>query len=211
MKRVQFHGLLRNELASEPRRPKNAIWRGAILAVVLALGSLAMGTSLGSPTAAGQEATRVAVIDIETIYRESAAAKALQQQFERQRSSSQDELNAKERELVEADQELGRQRGGMASTDYSRQSQDLARRMGAFQREVRDRKKSLESLFEKGTQRIKRVLTEIIGEIATEREFDLVITAGTVVLQNPVLDITQEAMDRLNARLPDVSLTDPSP
>jgi Skp family chaperone for outer membrane proteins len=179
--------------------------------MALALGSLAMGTSLGSPTAAGQEPTRVAVIDIETIYRQSAAAKALQLEFARQRNSSQDELNAKERELVEADQELSRQRGGMASTDYSRQSQDLARRMAALQREARERKKSLESIFEKGTQRIKSVLTEVIGEIATERELDLVITAGTVVLQNPVLDITQEAMDRLNARLPDVSLTDPSP
>jgi Skp family chaperone for outer membrane proteins len=208
---ARFHDLPRDEWVCEPRRPRNAILKDAILAIALALGSLAMGTSLGSPTAAGQEPTRVAVIDIETIYRKSAAAKALQLEFARQRSSSQDELNAKERKLVEADQELSRQRGAMASTDYSQQSQDLARRMVALQREARERKKSLEGMFEKGTQRIKNVLTEVIGKIATERELDLVITAGTVVLQNPVLDITQETMARLNARLPNVSLTDPSP
>ena len=49
----------------------------------------------------------------------------------------------------------------------------------------------------------------MVQEIAVERRLELVITAGSVVLQNPELDITEEAMARLDTKLPKISLDNP--
>ena len=79
----------------------------------------------------------------------------------------------------------------------------------ALQQDIQDYNKALKDRLALGINEVQNALIAVVQEIAAERDLDLVITAGSVVLQNPVLDITDDAMARLNARLPDVSLRTP--
>ena len=48
---------------------------------------------------------------------------------------------------------------------------------------------------------------EAAKKIAEERDLDLILSKATVVIVKPKFDITNEALRRLNANLPDVALT----
>ena len=53
---------------------------------------------------------------------------------------------------------------------------------------------------------LQKELVEIVTEIAQERSADLVLTKSQVVLVKPELEITDQALERLNEKLPSVSL-----
>ena len=53
---------------------------------------------------------------------------------------------------------------------------------------------------------VRLALVDIVKEIAQERGADLVLSKANVVLVRPDLEITSEALERLNVRLPGVTL-----
>jgi Skp family chaperone for outer membrane proteins len=163
----------------------------------------------GSPALGQVAKDKIAAIDVQRIYRESAAAKALRQQLDKRRAAEQDQLRAREKALFEADKELRRQRTILSSQIFSQKNQDLAKQVAALNRDVQNHNKTLKDLLDRGISKVQKSLIDVVSEIATERGLDLVITAGSVVLQNPQLDITEEAMARLNDRLPTVPLEEP--
>ena len=54
--------------------------------------------------------------------------------------------------------------------------------------------------------RIQETVAEISREIAEERNLDLLLAKVTIVLVRPSLEVTDEALRRLNQRLPKVEL-----
>ena len=178
--------------------------RGAIaLLVVLAW------LPSGSPALGQVAKDRIAAIDVQRIYRESAAAKAFRQELDKQRATRQDQFRAREKALLETDKELKRQRTILSSEIFTQKSQDLAKQVATLNLDIRNHNKTLKDLLDRGIREVQKSLIDVVQEIAIERGLDLVITAGSVVLQNPQLDITEEAMERLNARLPAVPLEKP--
>jgi len=178
--------------------------RGAVALLVL------LAWLPGGSPALGQVAKdRIAAIDVQRIYRESAAAKAFRQEIDKRRAVEQDQFRAREKALLETDKELKRQRTILSNAIFTQKSQELAKQVETLNREIQNHNKTLKNLLDRGIREVQKSLIDVVQEIAVERGFDLVITAGSVVLQNPQLDITEEAMARLNARLPVLPLEKP--
>lgn len=178
------------------------------LRVALLLAAM-LAAAGGQPVLGQTAATKIAILDVERIYREAAASRNLQQQLDEQRGISQGELRSEERALQEADQELNRLRPDLSNQVFTRKSRELAQRFGVLQRRAQRRREILEQLFEQGTGQVQKALIAVVQDIANEQDLDLVLAAGSVVLQNPTLDITDEAIVRLNTRLPSLSLNSP--
>ena len=53
---------------------------------------------------------------------------------------------------------------------------------------------------------VQRALTIIIAELAKEQGFNLVLRQAQIVFADSALNITDEALRRLNARLPSVKV-----
>ncbi len=147
----------------------------------------------------------VVVIDTQRIYREAAAVKGLQKKVDDQRSSYQKELRQKEETLRGADQELARQQTVLSPEAFAERRRDLEQQVAKLQGEVQSRRKDLEKEFALGMKQVQAALVDISREIAEERKSDLVIEKSAVVLVRPELEITQEALNRLNQRLPEVA------
>jgi Skp family chaperone for outer membrane proteins len=56
---------------------------------------------------------------------------------------------------------------------------------------------------------IHKALLSVAAEIAEELAADLVLSKSALVLVSPSFDITDDALKRLNERLPSVSLAEP--
>ena len=147
-----------------------------------------------------------AIIDVQRILRESTAVKSLSRGIEERKGQYQGELRKKEAVLREADQELARQRSILSAEVYAQKRGELEQKVASHQREARKRKRGLEKLFASGMTKVRNELTKIAKEIAEERGLDLILSKATVVIVMPKFEITNEAVNRLNARLPEVPL-----
>ena len=147
-----------------------------------------------------------AIIDIQRVLRESIAVKSLSRDIERRKGQYQGELRKREEALRQADQELARQRSILSAEVYAQKRGELEQRVASHQREARKRKRGLEQLFASGMSKVRNELAKIAKEIAEERRLDLILSKATVVIVKPEFEITEEAVSRLNTRLPDVPL-----
>ena len=148
----------------------------------------------------------LAIIDVQRVLRESTAVKSLSRDIEERKSRYQGELRKKEETLRNADQELTRQRSILSAEAYAQKRGELERKVATHQREARKRKRGLEQLFAGGMSKVRNELAKIAQEFAEERGLDLILSKATVVIVKPEFEITEEAVNRLNARLPEVPL-----
>ncbi len=147
-----------------------------------------------------------AIIDIQKVLRESTAVKSLSRSIEERKGEYQAELRTEEQALREADQELARQRSILSAEAYAQKRSELEQKVATLQREARKRKRGLEKLFANGMGRVQNEIAKVAKEIAEERGLDLILSKATVVIVKPKFEITEEAVQRLNERLPDVPL-----
>jgi len=147
-----------------------------------------------------------AIIDVQRVLRESTAVKSLSRDIEERKGRYQGELRKQEESLRKADRELTRQRSILSAEAYAQKRGELERKVATHQREARKRKRGLEQLFARGMSKVRSELAKIAKEIAEERGLDLILFKTTVVIVKPEFEITKEAVNRLNTRLPEVPL-----
>lgn len=176
---------------------------GSLLIVASLFLAAVLSPSLGADPLA------IVVIDTQEIYREAAAVKGLQKQIDGQRSTYREELQKQEESLRAADKELARQRTILSSEAFAQKRRGLEEQIANLQREVQRRRKVLEKQFAQGMKQVQSVLVEISQDIARERNAVLVVEKSAVVLVKPELEITEEALKRLNKKLPKISVPVP--
>jgi Skp family chaperone for outer membrane proteins len=188
-----------------------ALWLRHALLPMLAVGSvLLLWTAVQTASRAQELAPPVlAIIDVQKVRSESTAVKALSRRIAEQKAQHQDELREQERALREADQELARQRSILSPEAYAKKRGELEQRVGSLRREARNRKRALDKIFTQGMAKVQAELAKVAKEIAEERGLDLILSKATVVLVKPKFELTEEAVRRLNARLPDLPAAQP--
>ena len=168
---------------------------------------LIVGLALGPGPAAAQDGTVIAILDMERILRDSKAAATLRQEVDKQRQTHQTTLREQENALRTADQELARQRSVLSADAFTAKRKELQDQAVALQQEFVTRQKEMEELFARGIGQVRNALAEVAKEIADERGISLILLKATIVLASRDLDITEEALKRLDERLPSVDLS----
>lgn len=186
-------------------KPSRSYRRAAAALLLVAPWLLIHSPALGQDP----DAPVFAIIDIQKVLRESTAVKALTRELEERRAKYQAELRKKEEELRKADQELARQRTILSAEAFAEKRDNLERQVATLQREVQEQKRGLDQAFAKGMAQVQGVLAKVATEIAKERDLDLILTKATVVIVKPEIEVTNEALKRLNARLPNIAASVP--
>ncbi|HEX6980040.1 MAG TPA: OmpH family outer membrane protein [Alphaproteobacteria bacterium] len=176
------------------------------------------GTQQRKPTQGQQQEVRelppagttFVVADVLHILREAAAVQSIRQQIEKQRAAYQADLQKQENELRNADQELARQRALLAPEVFAERRKDLERRVADAQQLVQERRRSLDQAFNNAMQRVEQAMRDVIIEIVKERNYQVVLAKTQVVVVQSQLDITGEVMQRLNRKLPTVTVSIPA-
>lgn len=165
-------------------------------------GTLAAFVLLSAGIAWAAESPVFAIIDVQFILKESDAIEALTQSVERRRNAYQDELRDREAELRQVDTELSRQRLSLSGEAFAQKRRELEQQVAQLRREAQQQRRRLDEEFAAGVGKAQAALAEIAKNIAEERGLDLILSKATVVIVKPKFDLTQEALDRLNRRLP---------
>ncbi|MPY75239.1 MAG: hypothetical protein GEU87_13355 [Alphaproteobacteria bacterium] len=196
---------------------------------LMAAALLAAGIAGAVPEAAlGQEKIQpppmpmptpvIGVIDFQFVVKESAAGKSVRSQIDERQQQFQAEIKPIQQELesVRAEfsaREPGTRELGAGDTEYAAKRKAVRDRVNELQRIIQERKRELDDMFNNGMHQVDLSLIAVLKELAEERGINLILNAGRgrglVLFAENQIVITDEALRRLDARLPKVELTKP--
>jgi outer membrane protein len=151
--------------------------------------------------------TVAAVIDYQRILRDAAAARSIREQIETRRKAYQEEISKEEQRLHEADKEFAKQRSVLSPEAFAEKRREFEQDVAEVQRMVQERRRELDRMSAAALNEVKKALIEIVTSIAEERGFNLVLPSSEVLFFSRSLDLTQEVLAKLDARLPQVRLS----
>jgi outer membrane protein len=154
--------------------------------------------------------TVAAVIDYQRILRDAAAAQSIRKQIEARRQAYQEEISKEEQRLHEADKAFAKQRSVLSTEAFAEKRRDFEQEVAEVQRLVQERRRELDSMAAAALNEVKEALIEIVTSIAEERGFNLVLPSSEVLFFARSLDLTEEVLAKLDARLPQVQLSEVS-
>jgi len=161
------------------------------------------------PARAQQPLPGVAVVDIQLVLRDSAASKSIQGQIEKQRAAYQAEITKQENELRAAEQELTRQRSIISAEAFAERRRAFEQRVANLQRDVQNRKRALDKSLSTARRTIENAVQDVVGQLVQERKYTLIIFKHQTMYNAPEMEVTQEVLKRLNAKLPSVKVPPP--
>jgi len=181
--------------------------------ILLAFGAVAPHASGQSQPAATPNApgpTAVAVVDWNFVVRTSLAHRSAREQFDQFRTAFETEVKTLESKLREADQELSRQRAVLTPEAFAEKRREYEKQFLENQRQVQGKGRKIEEVYYSAIQTIEETLFGLIEQMATERNIALVIRKDAVILHEVRMDITKQALEKLNATMPSVVVANPN-
>jgi Skp family chaperone for outer membrane proteins len=151
--------------------------------------------------------TVAAVIDYQRILRDAAAARSIRDQIEARRKTYQEEISKEEQRLHAADKEFAKQRSVLSPEAFAEKRREFEQDVAEVQRMVQERRRELDRMSAAALNEVKQALIEIVTSIAEERGFNLVVPSSEVLFFSRSLDLTEEVLAKLDARLPEVRLS----
>lgn len=190
-------------------------------AAVIALGALVAGTipalAQTAPAAAPAAATAplapptVMIVDMTRVIQESAAGKSIQRQIEEHAKVLQADVQKIEDELKGKDAELRRQRTILSQQAFEEQRQAVERRVNEAQRTLQEKQGALQKAQNDAVGVLLDNAREIISTLAGEKKAQVVLSRQQILfLANNDLETTNTVLERLNAKLPNVTVTVPA-
>lgn len=150
--------------------------------------------------------TIAAVVDMQRVLQESRAAKSAQRQLDSQRARYQTETEKEENQLSSAEQELTHTRDHLTGDVYAEREQQLRQRFLSVERNVSSRRHALDQAYTAAMNEVKNVLLDIVQTTARAHGVNMVIVKQQVFWSEKPLDITDEVLQKLDKKLPQVSV-----
>lgn len=154
-------------------------------------------------------AASIAVIDVQFLMQNLDAAKSARARIEKMRADYQAEVKAKHDELTRLGQTIMEERGKISAEAYQQRTRDLRQKVDESEREVQERQAKFTDALRGISQLIAAAIDATADEITKERRLTLVLLRSAVVGTPSVPDITPEILQRLNQRMPAVTIDIP--
>lgn len=190
-------------------------WRlGSVLAIAMLMPIAAMQlqsqpvafaqtTSSSSPT----QPPLIGIVDINGVLERSTAIARLRQVIDEENENFQQAIEQERRELEEAERQLTAERDNLDEEEFNRRRQEFDNRVISIQQRVQRNRRAFDASLREANEQIRGFLVQIISDIAAERGFALILQRQHAVVFDTALDISAEALTRLDERTRDIKIT----
>lgn len=148
----------------------------------------------------------IAVVDVQLVLRQAIAAASIRQQIDSYSKEFQGKIDDEKVKLELEVRELQDQRSLLSADAYALRRQELQQDQGDLQDYVKTVRNVLNESMKQARQSVEAALIEEIGAMATEHGVNLVLTRNQALFASDTLDLTGEALSRLDVRLPEVPI-----
>jgi outer membrane protein len=184
---------------------------GAILITTFAGGTAAQAAPPAPAPAAHPSPTstpdpKILVIDRNAILRASKAGQSIVAQLQGFSKSAEGEFKAQGEGLRKEGEALRAQIAILAPDVKARKIKDFQAKEAAFQQKVQGRQGEIQGGLYKARQQVEQALGPILQGIMAERHANLLLDRSQVVLGTIDVDITAQAVQRLDQKVPTVKV-----
>lgn len=188
-----------------------SLMRRLARALVLIVAALALSPPLAAQQPAPASPPVVLIVDMAQILQQAKAAKEVTQILNQQYTAYSKEVAQQEDELQKGGAELERQRTVLAPDVYSGRARELQQRYDELGKSVQGKRQGLQQSLNEAMDKVKTAALEIVADIVKERKAGLVLQKQAVVYETEGMDVTAEAIERLDKKLPSVPVNLPKP
>ncbi len=181
-----------------------------LLSLLALMGLLSFPPVNGAIAQEASAGIKIAIIDINVILRDAAAFKSIRQQIGVFRDTFQNEIQTEEETLRKGNQELARQRTLLSAEVFAEKRREFEAKVVAVQRLVQQRKQNLDKSQSEAMGQIQDVLNVIVTAISEEQNISLILRKDQTILAAAPLQITNLVLERLDAEMPTIVVSDPS-
>jgi outer membrane protein len=174
-------------------------------AVRLALAA-AVFAAVMLPAARSYAAPNIAIVDLQKILNEAAAAKDIQAQLKTQREAFQKEVATHEQELKTTEDSLNAQKGKLPEKEFAAKVQDFQDKYAETRDLVRKRQTSLEKAASEALSKLRKEVGSVVTDIAQEKKYDVVLSSQDVLWAKSEMDITEDVRTRLDKKVSKIKL-----
>ena len=160
-----------------------------------------------SAHAATLPAPVAAVLDVQRVLQDSLAAQSIQKQIDGQRLKFENQIEAEENTLRQAEENLTQSRAKMAGDVYADREQELRQKFLTVERDVQARRKALDVAYTEAINTVRENLLILAQDIAHQHGANIVLVKQQVLWADKALDITDEVLSGLNKKMKDVPVT----
>ena len=146
---------------------------------------------------------RVGIIDLSEVLRQSQAIINVRDLLDEKRAEFQEQFAAREVQLLSREKSLKSKRDIMSKEAYEAEVRLFQDEVAKVQREIQQKRKSLDNAFQKAQDKLRKLAIVIVGDIAKEQKLDLVANRSNVLVFRNQLDLTKIVLARLNDRTKD--------
>ena len=177
------------------------------LALLFALAaSTASAQTAGGDAGGLLDGRPIGVVDMGVIQRSEAIAR-VRQAIDEQSALFDQEIAKEEVALKEAEAQLNADKDLITEEEFNTRLAEFEERVVGLQREIQLQRSSFDRAYADAQNRLEEEMLLIISELAADRGFALVIQKKDAVIFDTTLDITAEALSRLNARTSNLTIT----
>jgi len=148
----------------------------------------------------------IAVVDEQSILDKSEAAKSARVKLEAMAADFQKKFDAEQEALKAEERALLTQQSILSVEAYGKKRQDLQKKLSDYDRNFAEARRWLNGARDATGRFIHAKLVEVVGKMAVERGVDIVIPSSQILYTTASLNLTTDAMARLNKQLPDVTI-----
>jgi Skp family chaperone for outer membrane proteins len=194
---------------------RRAVWsrtdfrdvRRGILAAVLVMVAVFSGSVSADAQAIPKlEPVAVAVIDFRGVLSQSEAAKNIRKTVDARREEYRAQFATIEKQLREEQQALAQQRPVITADAFEQRARDLQNRVRQAQLEAQAGNQQLKRALDQAMDKVQKELFHVVAELAEEAGAGVVLFRSSIVIAVKKLEISQEALKRLNAKISKVDV-----
>jgi Skp family chaperone for outer membrane proteins len=171
----------------------------ALVALVLAIAAWHIPAIPGH--AQDAPAFKVGILDFEYIFRKSKAGSGLIATVKANQKKLDDEAKAAANKLRDQQAQIQKDCQKLSAEECKVKTDKFMTDMKAAEDAVNDKRKALEKRMIDGKDKITKALGPIVEKIIADKKLTLVIDRAAVMYRDPSYDITQEALQGLDAKL----------
>jgi Skp family chaperone for outer membrane proteins len=171
-------------------RRAGALSRGIVLALVLSV-----------PVAAQEVATPILIIDQDRFFLESAFGKASIARERAAEKALQDENTRIEAELVAEEQALTELRKTLPAAEFSVRAEAFDAKVERIRAEQDSKARGLTDGRDAERQAFLKAAVPVLGELLSERQAIAILDKTTIILSLSAIDVTDEAIAKVDAAL----------
>lgn len=149
-----------------------------------------------------QQHLKIGVVDVQKVIENSIAVQSLKKSISTVKESAQKELQKKELELKEIEKFLIEQKGKLSEIELKKRKDEFQQKLTNTQRISQEQKHAIEQNYAEEMQKVYNALSNVIKNIAQEREIDIVLSMVPQVLYaKQHMDLTDLVIKRLNTQI----------